>query len=73
MIRPATAHVHPRRLQFLGTFSRVALQDLRNGVGVLVFAAVRGLPQSFNLFQFFAPQFLDIFVECQSNPSGAER
>jgi hypothetical protein len=37
-------------------------------MGELVFAPVRGLAQGLDLFQLLAPQFVNIFVECQANP-----
>ena len=41
------------------------------GVGELVFAAVRRLSEGLNLFQLFAPQFVNLVVECQGCPLGS--
>jgi len=34
----------------------------------IVLAAVRGLSQGFDLFQFLAAQFVNVFVESQEDP-----
>ena len=62
------ADIDTRLLEFLGGLCGVLRQDLLHGVGELVFAAVGGLAQSFNLLQFLAAQAIDMFVECQWLP-----
>jgi hypothetical protein len=41
---------------------------LRGCVREFVFAAVSGLPESFNLFQLLQAKFVDVLVECQVIP-----
>ena len=68
MMRPATRTLIPRIFQLLGSLVRVVRQNLRNGVREFVLAAVRGLAQRLDLFQLLAPQFVNVFVECQEDP-----
>ena len=65
---PGDAHVDARILQLLGGFLRVLRENLRNGVGEVVLARIGLLAESFDLFQFLAPQFVDFLVECQRVP-----
>ena len=65
---PGKAHAHTRIFQLLGGFLRIVSQNLRNGVREFEFAGISLLPERFNLFQLFAPQFVDLLVECQRFP-----
>src|SRR5882724_2054017 len=57
------AHVDPCGLEFLARLAAVFGQNLRNGVAEVVLARICRLPESFNLLQLLAPDFVDVFVE----------
>jgi hypothetical protein len=67
------AHVDPRSLQLLRGLVRVVRQNLRNGVREVVLVPVCGLAKRLDLFQLLAPQFVNIFVECQESPLTGNR
>ena len=54
-MRPAIAHIDAGAFQLLGSLIRIIREDLRNGVGELVLAAVRRLSERLNLLQLLAP------------------
>ena len=62
------AHVDPRCFQFLACLAAVFGEDLWNGVAEVVLARICRLPESFNLLQLLAPDFVDVFVERHANP-----
>ena len=43
-------------------------QDLRDGVGELVFVGIGPLAQRFNLLEFLPPKLINVLVECQCVP-----
>ena len=61
-------HVDARIFELLRSLVRIVREDLRNGVRELVLAAVRELAKRLDLFHLLAPQFVNIFVECQESP-----
>ena len=58
-------HRHPRRFQFLGGLPAVLGQNLRHGVAEVKLSRISRMPESLNLLQLLAPDFINIFVECQ--------
>ncbi len=58
-------HGHARRFQFLRGLPAILGQNLRHGVAVVVLPRISRMPESLNLFQLLAPDFINIFVECQ--------
>ena len=62
------ANVDAVLVEFLGGLGRVVGEDLFDRVSEFVFAAIRGLAESFNLLELFAAQIIDMFVECQCGP-----
>ena len=70
MMRPATRTFpdDARLLEFFGGLRRVVGQDLLEGVGEFVLAAVGGLAERLNLLQLLAAQVVDVVVECQGSP-----
>src|SRR5258707_235206 len=58
-------HRHPRRFQFLSSLPPVLSQNLRHGVAEVVLPRISRMPESLNLLQLLAPDFINIFVECQ--------
>ncbi len=69
---PGDAHVDPRIFQLLGSLAVILGTNVGNRVRELVFRGIRPLAQSFNLFQLFAPQFVDFLVESQKVPCVSE-
>ena len=73
MMRPAT------RTLTLGLSSSstrlvgVLSKDLRNRVSSVVLGGIDLLAECLNLFELFAPEFVDILVECQWVPVLADR
>jgi hypothetical protein len=65
---PGDAHVHAHLFELFRGLRQIVGQNLRDGVRELVLAAVRGLAQGLNPFQFLAPQFVNFVVECQECP-----
>ncbi len=65
------AHVHASLVEFLRSFGCELRKNLFNRMRKVVLAAVRRLPESLNLFQLFAPQFVNLVVECQGCPLGS--
>src|SRR2546430_2467559 len=65
---PGHAHVHARIFQLLRCFVRVFSQDLRDCVREFVLPGIGLLPESFNLLELVAPQFVYFLVECQIVP-----
>ena len=59
------ADVDPRGLELLTRFARVLCENLRNGVGKIVFRRVRLLTESLNLIELLQSEFVDVFVERQ--------
>ena len=62
------AYVHAWTLQLLSRLVGVLRDNLRNRVGEVVLRRISLLPESLDLFQFLAPQFVDFLVECQRVP-----
>ncbi len=58
-------HRHPRRFQFLRRLPAVLGQNLRHGVAVVELSRISRMPESLNLLQLLAPDFINVFVECQ--------
>ncbi len=58
-------HRYPRRFQFLRGLPAVLVQNLRHGVAVVVLSRISRMPESLNLLQLLAPNFINAFVECQ--------
>src|ERR1700694_3180931 len=58
-------HRHPRRFQFLSSLPAVLSQNLRHRVAVVVLPRISRMPESLNLLQLLAPDFINIFVEWQ--------
>ena len=56
-------HGHARRFQFLRRLPAVLGQNLRHGVAVVKLARIRRMPESLNLLQLLAPDFINAFVE----------
>src|SRR4051812_40998416 len=59
------ADLNARLLELLARALGVLRQDLRDRMRGLVFVRVNGVPESLDLLQFLAAEFVDIFVECQ--------
>ena len=62
------AYGHAWTLQLLSCLVGVARDNLRNRVGKVVLRWISLLPESLDLFQFLAPQFVDFLVKCQRVP-----
>src|SRR5215469_14278513 len=62
------AHQHAIRIEFLGGFRGIGGDHLRNGVGEVVAARIAFLPESLNLLEFSAAEFVDVLVESQKGP-----
>ena len=58
-------HRHARRFQFVSRLPAVLGENLRHGVAVVELRRISRMPESFNLLQLLAPDFINIFVECQ--------
>src|SRR5208282_409842 len=58
-------HGHPRSFQFLGSLSPILSQNLRHGMAEVKLPRISRMPESLNLLQLLAPDFINIFVECQ--------
>src|SRR5208282_253339 len=58
-------HRHPRRFQFLRRLPAVLSENLRHGMAVVKLPRISGMPESLNLLQLLAPDFINIFVEWQ--------
>jgi len=65
---PCDTNIDACLFEFLRGLRRVVGQYLFSRVGELVFAAVGRLSERLNLFQLFAPEFVNIFVESQWSP-----
>src|ERR1700722_6147364 len=61
-------YVDARLLKFLGSLPSVQRQDLFKSGRYFVVTAIRGLSESFNLFQLLAPQVINLIVEGQWSP-----
>ncbi len=65
---PGDTNRHPRVFQLLGGLVGIAGENLRNGMSEIKPARIPFLSQRFNLFQFPAPQLVDLVVKCQRVP-----
>ena len=59
------SHGDARRFQFFRRLAAVLGQNLRHGVAEVIFARISRMPEGLNFLEFLAPDFIDIFVECQ--------
>src|ERR1035441_8227675 len=59
------AHRHPRSIQFLRSLPAVLGQNLRHAMAVVELPRISRMPESLNLLQLLAPDFINVFVECQ--------
>ena len=62
------ANIDARTLQLLGGLLGVVRDNLGDRVGEVVFRRIGLLAESLDLFQLFAPQFVNFLVECQRVP-----
>ena len=59
------ADVRSRGFELFAGLVRIFGQNLRQGVGKIVFCGICLLAESLNLLEFLQPHFVDIVVECQ--------
>src|ERR1017187_9478782 len=62
---PRTPPGPPRSLQSLRSLPAILGQNLRHGMAVVELPRISRMPESLNLLQLLAPDFINVFVECQ--------
>jgi len=65
MMRPATRTVTRADSSASAVCPLYPARILRHGMREVVLARIRRMAERFDLFQFLAPDFVDVFVECQ--------